>query len=220
MSRLDQLCHDNEQVNLDGWFNFFAFDVVGEVTFSRRFDFLQEGRDIGGVIANSRTFEHLPPCNWTQLLVTRISFGEPIIGWLKLQPSNHIFELAEAVIKARMDNDGARRDMIEQWLETKRAHPDRMEDKEIVASATVNMAAGADTISAALQPLLYNLIRSNELIEPLSHVNSPLSAATTGISSAIEGRKRAVLKRSVVHTISACRTEGLRKVAHFAAEAR
>lgn len=32
------------------WFQYFAFDVMGTMTFSKRYSFLDEGEDIGGII--------------------------------------------------------------------------------------------------------------------------------------------------------------------------
>lgn len=50
---LDRLSQDGRgSVDLSRWFNYFASDVVGEVTFSRRFGFLDTGHDVGGAYAN------------------------------------------------------------------------------------------------------------------------------------------------------------------------
>ncbi|KKY35194.1 putative cytochrome p450 [Diaporthe ampelina] len=38
--------------DLDAWLQFFAFDVVGEITFSTRLGFLEEGRDVEGIMAS------------------------------------------------------------------------------------------------------------------------------------------------------------------------
>jgi hypothetical protein len=35
------------------WLHYFAFDVMGEITFSKRLGFLDEVRDIEGIIANT-----------------------------------------------------------------------------------------------------------------------------------------------------------------------
>lgn len=38
------------KVDLGDWLHFFAFDVLGEVAFSRKFGFLEQGIDVGGAI--------------------------------------------------------------------------------------------------------------------------------------------------------------------------
>ncbi|KAJ5481381.1 hypothetical protein N7475_000193 [Penicillium sp. IBT 31633x] len=41
MARLDDFCKSDRPVELDQWFTFFAFDAVGEVIFTKSFDFLE-----------------------------------------------------------------------------------------------------------------------------------------------------------------------------------
>lgn len=52
-SRLDELYVDtSKSFDLCDWLQLFTFDVMGEVTFSRRFGFLERGGDIEGVMGN------------------------------------------------------------------------------------------------------------------------------------------------------------------------
>lgn len=37
------------------WLNYFAFDVIGEMTFSRRLGFLERGVDVEGIISKIKT---------------------------------------------------------------------------------------------------------------------------------------------------------------------
>ena len=51
--RLDELFADKPQVcNLAFWLQAFAFDVIGEVTFSERIGFLEKGEDIDGIMGS------------------------------------------------------------------------------------------------------------------------------------------------------------------------
>lgn len=36
--------------DLSEWFAYFAFDFIGDLTYNRRYGFLQEGRDVDGII--------------------------------------------------------------------------------------------------------------------------------------------------------------------------
>lgn len=57
--------------------------------------------------------------------------------------------------------------MIQQWIDMRVKYPDRMQEKEILAAAVANIGAGADTISATLQALFYNLLRNKEALREL-----------------------------------------------------
>lgn len=82
LSRFDEFAQSKRSMNLADWLQWFAFDVIGEVSFSKQFGFLDAGRDVdntlkaidetlwsGIIIAelpeldtirNSSLFKHLP----------------------------------------------------------------------------------------------------------------------------------------------------------------
>jgi hypothetical protein len=52
-SRLDELfANSNKICDLGEWLQFYAFDVIGELTFSKRLGFLQQGQDVEGIMAS------------------------------------------------------------------------------------------------------------------------------------------------------------------------
>jgi len=51
MSKLDDKCRSlDKSCDLGDWLHFFAFDVLGEIAFSRKFGFLESGSDLEGAI--------------------------------------------------------------------------------------------------------------------------------------------------------------------------
>ena len=48
LDRLQNLADRKERINLADWLQWFAFDVIGSITFSEEFGFLQKGADIDG----------------------------------------------------------------------------------------------------------------------------------------------------------------------------
>ena len=55
--RLDKVFADKDQVcNFAFWLQAFAFDVIGEVTFSKRIGFLEKGEDIDGIMGSIWTY--------------------------------------------------------------------------------------------------------------------------------------------------------------------
>lgn len=51
--KLEEKFVGNDKVfNLGDWLQFFAFDVMGTLTFSKRYGFLDTGKDVGGMLAS------------------------------------------------------------------------------------------------------------------------------------------------------------------------
>lgn len=48
MSRLSCLVDQGGPINLGEWLEFYAFDVIGEITFSKKMGFLEQGADVDG----------------------------------------------------------------------------------------------------------------------------------------------------------------------------
>jgi hypothetical protein len=48
--RFSELAHSHHTVNLGRWLQFYAFDVVGYITFGKGFGFLDTGEDKTGII--------------------------------------------------------------------------------------------------------------------------------------------------------------------------
>lgn len=50
LGRLDQFCDTGELLNLSDWLQWFAFDVIGHITFSQHFGLLEGGKDPDGTL--------------------------------------------------------------------------------------------------------------------------------------------------------------------------
>ncbi|OBT84328.1 hypothetical protein VE02_07275 [Pseudogymnoascus sp. 03VT05] len=158
--RLDELSEAGQPVEFDIWFNYLAFDVIGEVTFSRAFGFLETASDIGGSIANSRALTLYVAIAGFFLPLHNATLGNPWMGKLGLTPSQHIFDTVSRAVASRKKNTEARTDMMEHWMQAQAAHPERFGETEIQAVASATVGAGADTVSATLQAFWYYLLRS------------------------------------------------------------
>ena len=167
VDRLDSLSRANKSVNFDEWFTYLAFDNLGEITFSKDFGFVENGYDIGNSIANNKKLLLYIAVMGHFWWAHDYLLANPIIGYLNLSPHLHIFETCLAAIQRRMTNDPVRRDMMEQWMDTLKKHPDRMTEKELVAAAAVNIGAGGDTVSCELQACLFKIIKNQAVLEKL-----------------------------------------------------
>lgn len=150
-----------EPMAFDKFISYMAFDVVGEVLFSRPFGFIEKGEDIDNAIANNLALEAIgTPISqfpWAQKLL-----GNPLVTYLNLSPGSMLMETAVAALLERQKNPDARFDMAAHWLRYLEQHPDRTTYRNVEAQTTTNVGAGADTTSCALQSIFYHMARHPE----------------------------------------------------------
>jgi hypothetical protein len=160
LDTFDQFSDKQQPVEFDHWFNYLAFDIVGEVVFSQRFGFIKGGKDIGGSIANSRSLNaYITAAAGYFQWLHDLTLGNPLLSKLSLPPNNHVFDTAMAALRRRETNPYARNDMVEHGKRTLKKRPDRMMITHLQTVVTGTVGAGADTVSAAQQSFVYHMLR-------------------------------------------------------------
>lgn len=159
--RLDELSQKEEPFEVGLWLSFLVWDILGEVTFSTRFGFLDQGRDIGNSIKNNFGLAvYVTLASYAQWLHA-VFLGNPILRWLDFQPNEHTFNTTLEAIAAREKNHEATIDMMGQWTAQQGRHPDRMTEKEILCAAIANLGAGGGTMGSVLQAFFYFLLKED-----------------------------------------------------------
>ncbi|KAF2808681.1 cytochrome P450 [Mytilinidion resinicola] len=143
--RLDELASVSKPVEFDKWFNYMAFDVIGEVTFSNAFGFLESGKDLGGSIANSRVLTLYVTLAGFFYSFHKYTLGNPIVNKLNLMPQQHIFDTTKRAIQMRQKNPDVRNDMLSLWLQQLKEYPDRFKENDMYGVVNATVGAGADT---------------------------------------------------------------------------
>lgn len=139
-TQLERKIVSGSDIELDKWINYLAFDVVGESTFSRSFGFVEAGKDIGNSISNQYSLRLYIAIVGNFSWAHDYLLANPLIGSLNLMPSMHVFDTTMATIDARSKDSETRMDMIEQWQQQYKNHPERMDEKEILSAAVANVS--------------------------------------------------------------------------------
>jgi cytochrome P450 len=162
--QLDGLAASGAPVHFQDWFSFFAFDVLGEVTFSKSFGFLEEGIDIRNAIANTGSLVYYISIMGNYVWFHNLTLGNPLVSRLGLQPNSHIFDTCLLAIDSRKNNPELRHDMMQRWLDMWASHPERMSEEDIFGAAVANVGAGAETISSTAQAVIYYLLKNPQYL--------------------------------------------------------
>lgn len=164
-TRLNELSDSNTPIHFQDWFSFFAFDVLGEVTFSKSFGFVDSGIDIRSAIANTGLLVYYIAIFGNYVWFHNLTLGNPLFSRLGLQPNSHIFDTCLLAIESRKSNPELRHDMMQRWLDVRATHPERMKEEDIFGAAVANIGAGAETVSSTAQAVIYNLLRRPDLMK-------------------------------------------------------
>ena len=66
LQRIEEYAESGNPMNFSEWMQWTAFDVIGEVSFSKQFGFLDEGKDIDG------TLKSIDDMLWSGIVVAEI----------------------------------------------------------------------------------------------------------------------------------------------------
>ncbi|EDN03976.1 predicted protein [Histoplasma mississippiense (nom. inval.)] len=149
-------------LDIGPWMQFFAFDVLGEVNFSKSLGFLETGVDVDNNIAAIDQFlsyvsliGQIPTAHYFLL-------GNPILPLIfsNYEKLNKIQEFAIAMVKERKQNPVDRKDILASLFEVHDSSPSKLSSREIVAITTTNILAGSDTTAITLRAVFYYLCKN------------------------------------------------------------
>lgn len=159
LERLDDFAAKGKAFDLARYFTFMAFDVVGEVIFSKQFGFLSENRDIGHAIENGTVLSVYASVIGFARWVHVALLGNPFMTWLGILPMGHLYCTTVDALEKRFINRDSRYDAAAHWIKAMEKNPDKIKERDIYAVATGAVGAGSDTVSCALQSFVYHMNR-------------------------------------------------------------
>ncbi|KAF2431084.1 cytochrome P450 [Tothia fuscella] len=157
-----------ETVDMGKWLQLFAFDVIGEITFSRRFGFMEAGKDDGsfaqivGAIKSAAWLCQLPWLYWFH------EYLSPVLGSHLGINARHgsLRTFAAREITARKDRGTDRKDILSKLFAIHDAKPE-FDDNGIISMATGNIFAGSDTTAISARAVIYYLLKNSKCLQKL-----------------------------------------------------
>ncbi|KAJ5578689.1 uncharacterized protein N7459_007653 [Penicillium hispanicum] len=167
----------SEGCDFPQWLQFYAFDVIGEITYGKRHGFVENNKDIDGIVGYlSWLFLYVAPVGQIPFL-DRLLLKNPI--YLKLSQwgfidatfpvarfaSNRMSERIPELAKQKLDPSSATNsaakspDLLSKFLAAHQAHPEFMTET-LVQTMAVSMAfAGSETTAISLSAVFYFLLK-------------------------------------------------------------
>ncbi|ETN45757.1 uncharacterized protein HMPREF1541_09590 [Cyphellophora europaea CBS 101466] len=170
MSRLNELTSPDGVIDLGAWLQYFAFDVVGEVTFASKLGFLERGADVDGMMkAIEGMLTYAALCGQVPEY-HKYLLGNPLFSLIlpAMETWNQVLVFTLKAINSRasikrdgelINADTEGRDMLSRWGNTNRVHQNQMTTRDIIVHLSTNVFAGSDTTAISLRAIIYFLCR-------------------------------------------------------------
>ncbi|KAF2142893.1 uncharacterized protein K452DRAFT_357955 [Aplosporella prunicola CBS 121167] len=182
MEKMKDFADRNEAVDLGMWLQYYAFDVVGELSFAKKLGFLEKGADvdgmmetIAGILVYASQVGQLP--EFHPLLLGNPLF--PILmpsmeSWnsvltFTLKALNSVNENLKMKRNAELDPSvlEAKGDMLSRWSSVRLKNPEKMSTRDLIVHLSTNVFAGSDTTAIALRAIVYFLCKNPEKMRKL-----------------------------------------------------
>jgi hypothetical protein len=158
------------ECDLGEWLHFFAFDVLGEVAFSKNFGFLEAGVDVdhairtidqsqtyNGIVGQVPWWDHLlrrnplwhlvPFLSTKNALVTRTALGQ--------------------LEKRKNDEKMEYKDLLNSLIVAQKENPDKLSHGDVFAIAHGAIFAGSDSTASTMQSFCWNVLSNRNVYDKL-----------------------------------------------------
>ncbi|KAL7802027.1 cytochrome P450 [Trichoderma aethiopicum] len=196
LNRLSLFSKSREPINMGHWFQCYAFDVIGNITFSKPFGFLDRGEDVSGllqalqkVLAYSTLigiYSSLHPyifavCN---LFGIGGAAGRTYLaGYVKQRIRQRQAEQTKNEEKTLpAHTDGSPEDFLEKIMIKNKDAPSKVTDYHVFMMSMSNIIAGSDTTAISLSAILYYLIRYPNVMQKVREEVDRISEAGAHLS--------------------------------------
>jgi cytochrome P450 len=180
--RLTEFAAGRQTIDMAHWFQCYAFDVIGDITYSQRFGFLDKGEDIEGLLKALHSvlkygalvgiYAEWHP--WLFKISNWLGFGggEGRVMLMKyvnarIKQRKEEKQSGHRVEKTTEKDENAPMDFLEKLLTANEHDPDKVTAYHVFMMGLSNIIAGSDTTAVSLSSILYNLIRHPETMRKL-----------------------------------------------------
>ena len=177
--------HPSGAAHLDclNWFNYLAFDVIGDLAFGSPFGMLSWGADMAEVRASPSSPPIYAPAidilNRRGEVSAALGIHPQLKPYAKYLPDpffskglaavESLAGIAIACVKSRLDNPppDTRKDLLQRLMEGRDEKGEKLGREELTAEALTQLIAGSDTTSNSSCALLYHATRTPGVLPAL-----------------------------------------------------
>ncbi|ENI02395.1 hypothetical protein COCC4DRAFT_25646 [Bipolaris maydis ATCC 48331] len=144
--RLNEFASSGTSIDISHWLQCYAFDVLGKMTFGRRFGFLDSGEVIQGIM--SSLSEYLSKNLSGLLHAGRFAKTQLEEKYKKAQAGSQ-----------NSNGTNTSEDFITKPFRIQAQNPTKMTNEGIISVCNMKIEAGSDTASISLTSIIFNLLK-------------------------------------------------------------
>ncbi|KAJ5021283.1 cytochrome P450 [Bipolaris maydis] len=142
--RLNEFASSGTSIDISHWLQCYAFDVLGKMTFGRRFGFLDSGEVIQGIMSSLSDSKNLS--------------GLLHAGRFAKTQLEEKYKKAQAGSQ-NSNGTNTSEDFITKPFRIQAQNPTKMTNEGIISVCNMKIEAGSDTASISLTSIIFNLLK-------------------------------------------------------------
>ncbi|KAH8802544.1 cytochrome P450 oxidoreductase [Xylogone sp. PMI_703] len=147
----EQFAVTRAECQLSKWLQMYAFDIIGELTFSQRFGFLGSGKDLYNMMYHTgRAMDYIG------MIGQNKGFGHIL---RKFRPTGPLMKFTVKQIREHIAaKDDSRPDLLTRFIKAREKYPELITDRRLATYTNTNISAGSDTTAIALREVVHRIL--------------------------------------------------------------
>ncbi|KAJ3469877.1 hypothetical protein MRS44_003942 [Fusarium solani] len=155
------------------WLQYYAFDVIGELTCSKSFGFLRSGSDVDGIIEQlnqamdyNAAVGQMPWLDhWMKKnpILSRFSGSTGAVAKFAIDRLRERFSTQPEIGDASDGKGKKTLDFVDRFVRAKETHPETVNDGQVLSYMITNMFAGSDTTAISLRAIMYYTLKYRQV---------------------------------------------------------
>ncbi|CAI6306923.1 unnamed protein product [Periconia digitata] len=171
VSKLREKAQHNAPVDINAFFNFTTFDILGDLCFGESFHALDKGTYNEWI---HNIFDGIKIVRWLHVMKAYPIIGVPVLMVLKLFPQvervrHRNREFAVERTQRRIERETDRKDFMSYILQHNGEADKGMTRPEMDRNSAILIIAGSETSATLLSGITFHLLKNPEWLEKLTH---------------------------------------------------